>query len=123
MPAPRTGKPRRTRFPAAVDLPLSSFHSPTTGKKKRYHRIFTFRDTVCFPFHGGGGESRTPVRENSTQSLYRFRPTLNLVPGVCHRSGAPEPAFRKFSQEVPVGINSCQPDNRGQIRIIRRHPV
>ena len=33
MPAPRTGKPRRTRFPAAVDLPLSSFHSPTTGKK------------------------------------------------------------------------------------------
>jgi len=40
--------------------------------------FLTFWDRVRL-YHGGGGGNRTPVREWSTQGVYRFRTSINLA--------------------------------------------
>ena len=53
----------------------------TPEKSKSAKALRTLADFGELQFGGGGG-NRTPVREHSTQSFYRFRLGLNLISDV-----------------------------------------
>ena len=71
---------------------------------------------------GGGGESRTPVRERSTQSFYRLRTSLDLVPPGAGAQAPKEPASRTILAKAPVGTCFRQPNEMRPTRVIGRPP-
>ena len=58
---------------------------------------------------GGGGGSRTPVRERSAQSVYRFSPGT-FSPRTTPPDGRPSVSPPKLLACVPAGADACQPD-------------
>ena len=75
-----------------------------------------------FRLFGGGGESRTPVRERSAQGLYR----CSLRTGFRLRTG-PQTGVRRLSlrwllAHVPEGADVRQPDALAPRRRIGRQP-
>ena len=59
---------------------------------------------------GGGGESRTPVRERSTQGLYRFSLRTSFRLRRCPQTGFRQLSFRKLLARIPDGKDANQPN-------------
>ena len=72
---------------------------------------------------GGGGESRTPVRERSTQGLYRFSLRTSFRLGSCPQTGVRQLSCRDLLACVPVGIDARQSDELAPWRRIGRRPL
>ena len=59
---------------------------------------------------GGGGESRTRVRERSTQGLYRFSLRTSFRLRRCPQTGFRQLSFRKLLARIPDGKDANQPN-------------
>ena len=72
---------------------------------------------------GGGGESRTPVRERSAQGLYRFSLRTGFRLWTCPQTGVRRLSFRALLARVPAGTDARQPDALAPPRRIGRRPL
>src|SRR5699024_477070 len=90
-----------------------AFRRILSDKEKGQNPLFTRYFGLFCPsldwINGGGGGSRTPVRERSAQSVYRFSPGT-FSPRTTPPDGRPSVSPPKLLACVPAGADACQPD-------------
>ena len=79
-------------------------------KKLKLHKWLGHLWSFMRLFSGGGGESRTRVRERSTQGLYRFSLRTSFRLGRCPQTGFRQLSFRKLLARIPDGKDANQPN-------------